>query len=82
MGVRSKNMNSEVDINVLVGIYNQRIATLTNQNILLEAKLQSLMKDFKDLEIEKNFSSENFESSSGIEKKSKINQNKQELEDE
>jgi len=28
-------MNSEVDINVLVGLYNQKIATLTNQNILL-----------------------------------------------
>ena len=40
-------MNSEVDINVLVGLYNQKIATLTNQNILLEAKLQSLTKDFE-----------------------------------
>jgi len=40
-------MNSEVDINVLVGLYNQKIAALTNQNILLEAKLQSLAKDFE-----------------------------------
>jgi hypothetical protein len=40
-------MNSEVDINVLVGLYNQKIAALTNQNILLEAKLQSLTKDFE-----------------------------------
>jgi len=40
-------MNSEVDINVLVGLYNQKIAVLTNQNILLEAKLQSLTKDFE-----------------------------------
>ena len=44
----SRNMNSEVDINVLVGIYNQKISVLTNQNILLEAKLQSLMKDFEE----------------------------------
>ena len=29
------------------GIYNQKIAQLTNQNILLEAKLQSLTKDFE-----------------------------------
>lgn len=41
-------MNSEVDINVLVGIYNQKISALTNQNILLEAKLQSLMKDYEE----------------------------------
>ena len=40
-------MNREVDINVLVGLYNQKIAALTNQNILLEAKLQSLTKDFE-----------------------------------
>lgn len=40
-------MNSEVDINVLISIYNQKIAALTNQNILLEAKLQSSIKDFQ-----------------------------------
>jgi len=40
-------MNSEVDINVLVTLYNQKISSLTNQNILLEAKLQSLTKDFE-----------------------------------
>lgn len=41
-------MNSEVDINVLVGIYNQKISALSNQNILLEAKIQTLIKDFED----------------------------------
>ena len=41
------NNNEPVDVNVLVGIYNQKIAQLTNQNILLEAKLQSLTKDFE-----------------------------------
>ena len=41
-------MNSEVDVNILVNLYNQKISTLTNQNILLEAKLQSLSKDFEE----------------------------------
>jgi hypothetical protein len=41
-------MNSEVDVNILVNLYNQKISTLTNQNILLEAKLQSLTKDFEE----------------------------------
>ena len=40
-------MNSEVDVNILVSVYNQKITALTNQNILLEAKLQSLTKDFE-----------------------------------
>ena len=41
-------MNSEVDVNILVNLYNQKISTLTNQNILLEAILQSLIKDFEE----------------------------------
>jgi hypothetical protein len=41
-------MNSEVDVNVLVSIYNQKISALTNQNILLEAKLQTLQKDYQE----------------------------------
>ena len=41
------NNNEQVDVNVLVAVYNQKIAALTNQNILLEAKLQSLTKDFE-----------------------------------
>jgi len=41
-------MNSEVDVNVLVNLYHQKISGLTNQNILLEAKLQSLTKDFEE----------------------------------
>jgi hypothetical protein len=40
------NKDSEVDINVLVRLYNQKLAVLTNQNILLEAKLQTLSEDF------------------------------------
>ncbi len=38
--------DSEVDVNVLMRLYNQKLATLTNQNILLEAKLQTLTEDF------------------------------------
>lgn len=38
--------DSEVDINVLVRLYNQKLAALTNQNVLLEAKLQTLTEDF------------------------------------
>ena len=44
-------MNSEVDVNILVNLYNQKISVLTNQNILLEAKLQSLTKDFEEQKI-------------------------------
>ena len=40
--------NSEVDINVLVKLYHQKLAQLSNENLLLEAKLQTLMKDFMD----------------------------------
>lgn len=39
---------SEVDVNILVGVYNQRISGLINQNVLLEAKIQSLIKDFSE----------------------------------
>lgn len=37
---------SEVDINVLVSLYHQKISQLSNQVILLEAKLQTLTTDF------------------------------------
>ena len=42
------DQNNEVDVNTLIKIYNQKIATLTNQNILLEAKLQTLVQDDLD----------------------------------
>jgi len=42
------NKESEVDVNVLVRLYNQKLASLTNQNILLEAKLQTLTDDFAE----------------------------------
>ena len=39
--------NSEVDVNVLVNLYHTKLATALNQNVLLEAKLQTLKKDFQ-----------------------------------
>ena len=39
--------NSEVDINVLVNLYHTKLATALNQNVLLEAKLQTLKNDFE-----------------------------------
>ena len=43
-------MNSEVDVNVLINHYHKKISSLINQNILLEAKLESLAKDYTELE--------------------------------
>ena len=39
---------SEVDVNVLVKIYNSKLAAVSNQNVLLEAKLATLSQDFKE----------------------------------
>ena len=39
---------NDVDVNALIKIYNQKISTLTNQNILLEAKLQTIVQDNLD----------------------------------
>ena len=38
----------EVDVNVLVRLYNQKLSALTNQNVLLEAKLQTVTSDFEE----------------------------------
>lgn len=42
-----ENQN-EVDVNVLIKLYNSKLSTLTNQNVLLEAKLTTLNKDYKE----------------------------------
>jgi hypothetical protein len=42
--------NSEVDVNVLVSLYNQKLAQSSNQVVLLEAKLQTLKQDFEEEE--------------------------------
>ena len=41
-------ISNDVDVNALIKIYNQKISTLTNQNILLEAKLQTIAQDHLD----------------------------------
>ena len=40
------NSNNDVDINVLIQIYNQKLSTISNQNVLLEAKIQTITQDF------------------------------------
>ena len=40
--------NSEVDVNVLVKIYHQKLANALNQNVLLEAKLETLKQDYEE----------------------------------
>ena len=39
--------NSEVDVNVLVNLYHNKLAAALNQNVLLEAKLQTLKNDYE-----------------------------------
>ena len=39
---------NEVDVNILIKLYNSKLASLTNQNVLLEAKLTTLSQDFKE----------------------------------
>ena len=43
-------MNSEVDVNILINHYHKKLSTLVNQNILLEAKIESITKDYMDLQ--------------------------------
>lgn len=40
--------DNDIDVNLVVNIYNQKISSLINQNILLEAKIQSLIKLFNE----------------------------------
>ena len=44
--------SNDVDVNALIKLYNQKISTLTNQNILLEAKLQTIVQDHLDAQKE------------------------------
>tara|TARA_Y100000004_G_scaffold196441_1_gene266464 strand:- start:286 stop:477 length:192 start_codon:yes stop_codon:yes gene_type:complete len=39
---------SEVDVNVLIKLYNSKLAAASNQNVLLEAKLATLNQDYKE----------------------------------
>jgi|TARA_Y100000994_G_scaffold34144_1_gene24391 uncharacterized protein YlxW (UPF0749 family) len=40
--------NGEVDVNVLISLYNQKLAAALNQNVLYEAKLTTLKQDFDE----------------------------------
>jgi len=51
----SSLMNSDVDVNILIKNYHSKISTLMNQNILLEAKLESLTKDYNELQSKVNY---------------------------
>ena len=44
--------NSEVDVNVLVNLYHTKLAAALNQNVLLEAKLQTLKNDYEKEKLE------------------------------
>ena len=39
--------NSEVDVNVLVNLYHTKLAAALNQNVLLEANLQTLKNEYE-----------------------------------
>ena len=39
---------SEVDVNVLIKIYNSKLAAVSNQTVLLEAKLATMSQDFQE----------------------------------
>ena len=41
---------NDVDVNILIKNYHSKILSLTNQNILLESKLESLSKDYAELQ--------------------------------
>ena len=45
-------ISNDVDVNALIKIYNQKISKLTNQNILIEAKLQTIVQDNLDAQKE------------------------------
>ena len=46
----SDTMNSEVDVNILINHYHKKLSTVVNQNVLLEAKVESITKEYMDLQ--------------------------------
>ena len=48
--MQQQNNNGDVDVNVLVSLYNGKLAQSLNQNVLLEAKLQTIRNDFEEEE--------------------------------
>lgn len=47
-------MNHEIDINVLVKTFSERMTVLYRDNAVLEAKYQSLLNDYNELAQTKN----------------------------
>jgi len=45
--MQQPNNGSDVDVNVLVNLYHQRLSNTLNQNVLLEAKLETMKNDFE-----------------------------------
>ena len=43
-------MKSELDVNILIKHYHKKLSELTNQNILLEAKIDTLTQDYTKLQ--------------------------------
>jgi len=39
---------SEVDVNVLMKLYHTKLSQVTNQNVILEAKLTTMTNDYKE----------------------------------
>ena len=50
MEANSDTMNSEVDVNILINHYHKKLSTVVNQNVLLEAKVESITKEYMDLQ--------------------------------
>jgi Txe/YoeB family toxin of Txe-Axe toxin-antitoxin module len=41
------NNENDIDVTILINIYSQKISSLSIENIVLESKIQSLIKDFE-----------------------------------
>ena len=41
------NNENDIDVSILINTYSQKISSLTIENIILESKIQSLIKDFE-----------------------------------
>jgi len=46
--MQQPNNASDVDVNVLVNLYHQRLSNTLNQNVLLEAKIETMKRDFEE----------------------------------
>jgi len=40
------NNENDIDVTILINTYSQKISSLSIENIVLESKIQSLIKDF------------------------------------